>query len=63
MSITHILARIALYSAGWFLTATTFINLFRWAEKQRTNQKVDCRFEGVVVATFIWAVLLGIIYW
>jgi predicted PurR-regulated permease PerM len=66
----HVVARILLYGVAWFLTSTTFIMLFDWADKQQAAkrrvqrvQKSDNRFAGVVTGAVIWAIIIGIIYW
>jgi hypothetical protein len=55
MTISQILARILLYGAGWFVTATIFLNLANWATGTTNN-----RFMVLVCGTLFWAIVLGI---
>jgi len=71
MTILHVVARVLIYGSAWALTATCLLALFDWADK--SNRRInggrryptdpDNRFAALLVSTFIWAIIIGAIYW
>ena len=60
MTIVQILARVAVYGAGWGITGVVLGLVFAWSTEttDRMNLKV-----GLELSAVVWALIFGIIYW
>ena len=56
----HVLARVLIYGAGWFLTSTVLFGVSDWA---RPRETVGNKSVSLLLSTWLWAIIIGIIYW